>query len=67
MEVGFAQWLNLSIIYGDTCSLIHEESYHGGIKYHMTLNIIFSVVHEPSKLVHNLGGFTGKKFRNHVR
>ena len=37
-----------SIIHDNTCSLIHEKchlkSYHSDIKYHMTLNITFSVV-----------------------
>jgi hypothetical protein len=37
----------LTIIYDNICSLIHEnchlKSYHSGIKHHMTLNITFSV------------------------
>ena len=40
--------MNSSIIHDNICSLIykkcHLESYHSAIiKYHMTLNIIFSV------------------------
>jgi hypothetical protein len=45
---GLGQWMNLSIIHDNICSLIHEKchmkSYHSDIKYHMTLSIIFSVV-----------------------
>ena len=45
---GFGQWMNWSIIHYSICSLIHKKShprsYHSYIKYHMTLNIIFSVV-----------------------
>ena len=45
---GFGQWLNSSIIHDSICSLIHKKRhpkhYHGDIKYHMTLNIIFTVV-----------------------
>ena len=45
---GFGQWMNSSIIHDNTCSLIHDRCYpksnHSYIKYHMTLNIIFSVV-----------------------
>ena len=48
---GFGQWMNSSIIHDDICSLIHikchPRSYYSDIKYHMTLNIIFSVVHRP--------------------
>ena len=44
----FGQWMNLCIIYDNISSLIHKKcrpkSYHSDIKYHMTLNIIFSVV-----------------------
>ena len=47
----FGQWMYLSIIHDNICSLIHmgchPKSYHCDIKYHMTLNalnIIFSVV-----------------------
>jgi hypothetical protein len=48
---GFGQGMNLnlsSIIHDAICSLIHHKchpkSYHSDIKYHMTLNIILSVV-----------------------
>jgi hypothetical protein len=45
---GSSQWMNSSIIHDNICSLIHKkchpESYHSVTKYHMTLNIIFSVV-----------------------
>ena len=40
--------MNSSIVHDNICSLIHEKchpkSYHVDIKYHMTLNIIFSVI-----------------------
>ena len=40
--------MNSSIIHDNIHSLIHKKfhlkSYHGDIKYHMTLNMIFSVV-----------------------
>ena len=42
----FGQRMNSSIIHDNICSLVHKcnlESYHSDIKYHMTLNIIFSV------------------------
>ena len=43
---GFGQWTNSSIIHGNVCSLIHKKchpkSCHSDIKYHMTLNIVFS-------------------------
>ena len=39
--------MNSSIMYYSICSLIHKKchpkNYHSDIKYHMTLNIIFSV------------------------
>ena len=49
---GCGQWMNSSIIYDNICKLIHKNchpnSYHSDIKYHMTLNFIFSVVtYEP--------------------
>ena len=38
----------IHIIHDSICSLVnkecHPKSYHSDIKYHMTLNIIFSVV-----------------------
>ena len=44
----FDQWMNSSIIHDNFCELIHKKcdpkSYHSDIKYHMPLNIIFSVV-----------------------
>ena len=47
---GFGQWMNSSIIHDNICSLIcerfHPKSYQSDIKYHMTLNIIFSVLIE---------------------
>ena len=45
---GFGQWINSSIIHDNICKLVHEKchlrSCHGDIKYHMTLNMIFSVL-----------------------
>ena len=47
----FDQWMNSSIIYDNICSLIHRKchpkSYHSDIKFHMTLDIIFSVFLTP--------------------
>ena len=44
----FGQWMNSSIIHDNICSLILKKcppkSYHSDTKYHMTQNIIFSVV-----------------------
>ena len=44
---GFGQWMSSSIIHDNICSLIHKnchpKSYHIDIKYHMILNITFSV------------------------
>ena len=46
--LGFGQWMNSSIILDSICSLIHKKChpkcYPRHIKYHMTLNIMFSVV-----------------------
>ena len=45
------QWffIQISLIHDNICSLIrkkcHPKSYHGDIKYHMTLNIIFTVLY----------------------
>ena len=45
---GLDPWMNSSIIHDSSCKLTrkkwHLESYHSGIEYHMTLNIIFVVV-----------------------
>ena len=45
---GFGQWMNSSIIHDEIYTLIrkkcHPKSYNSDIEYHMTLNIIFSVV-----------------------
>jgi hypothetical protein len=45
---GFSQRMNSLIIHDNIFSLIykrcHPKSYAGDIKYHMTLNVIFSVV-----------------------
>ena len=45
---GFGQWMNSSIVHDIICKFIHKKchlkSYHSDIKYHMTLNIKFSVV-----------------------
>jgi hypothetical protein len=45
---GLGQSMNSSIIHKNNCPLIHKKchpkSYHSDIKYHMTPNIIFSVV-----------------------
>ena len=43
-------WTRLLLMqYNNICSLIHEKchpkNYHGDVKYHTTINIIFSVVH----------------------
>ena len=42
------QWMNSSIMHDNICSLIHKKchpkSCHSDIKYHMTLNIMYSVV-----------------------
>jgi hypothetical protein len=42
------QWMKSSVIHDTICSLIHKKchpkSYHSDTKYHMTQNIIFSVV-----------------------
>ena len=50
---GFGQWTNSSTFHNNIFSFNHEkfhlESYHSDIKYHMTLNIIFSV---PTNFVH---------------
>ena len=47
-KVRFHQWINSSLIHDNIFSLIREKchlkSYHSDIKYHMTLNIIFSVL-----------------------
>ena len=44
---GFGQWMNLSNVHDNICSLIHKQchpkSYQSNINYHMTLNIISSV------------------------
>jgi hypothetical protein len=44
---GFGHKINFTTIHGNICKLIcrksHLKSYHSDIKYHMTLNIIFSV------------------------
>jgi hypothetical protein len=44
---GLGKWMNSSIIHDNNCSLIHKKchpkSYHSDLKYHMTINIIFSV------------------------
>ena len=51
-KVGRWQWMNSSAIRDNICSLIHKKrhpkGYHSDIKYHMTLDIIFGVVREPS-------------------
>ena len=45
---GYCQWMNSSVIHDSICSLIHKKCqpkrYHSDIKYHLTRNIIFSVV-----------------------
>ena len=45
---GLGQWRNSSIIHDIICSISHKKclprSYHSDIEYHMTLNMIFSVV-----------------------
>lgn len=42
-----SEWMNSSIIYNSICSLItkeyHPNNHHSDIKYHMILNVIFSV------------------------
>jgi hypothetical protein len=47
-NVGFGQWTNSVAIHDNIYSLIHKKchikSSHSDIKYHMTLNIIFSIV-----------------------
>ena len=47
-KVGFGQWMNLSIIHDNVCSLLHKKCrpkrHHGDLKYHMTLIIMFSVM-----------------------
>jgi hypothetical protein len=47
-QVGFWAILLSPIIHDNVCILIHknscQNSYHNVIKYHMTLNIIFSIV-----------------------
>ena len=52
--------MNSSITHDSVCSLIqkkcHPNSYHGDIKYHMTLNIIFSVVLAASKFTSQTKG-----------
>jgi hypothetical protein len=44
----FGHWMNSSIVHDSICKLIHKtchlRSYHGDINYHVTLDIIFSVV-----------------------
>ena len=51
---GLAKWMNASIIHANICSLIqkkcHMKSYYNDIKYHMTLNMIFSVVPESGRV-----------------
>jgi hypothetical protein len=62
---GFEQWMNSSITNDNICWLIHKKchpkSYHSDIKYHMTLNIMFSVVGTcepyPTGFPLHLGGF----------
>jgi hypothetical protein len=53
-SMGFAQWMNTSIIHDNICPLNHKKrhpkTYHSDIKYHMTLNIIFSVVYGLGRL-----------------
>ena len=45
--------MNSSIIHNNICSAIHKrchrKSYHSDIKYHMTLNTLFSVVSMHTK------------------
>ena len=47
-KVGFDQWMNSCIIHDNTCSLIltkcHPKRHHGGLKYHMTLTMLSSVL-----------------------
>ena len=49
----FGQWLNSSTIHNNIGSLIHKKChpkiYHSDTDYHMTLNIIFSVVSMHTK------------------
>ena len=51
---GFGQWMGSTIIHDNICKLIHKKrppkSYHNN-KYHMTLNIIFSVAVGSRKLL----------------
>ena len=47
-------WMNYKVSWDDnTCKLFHKKcqykSYHNDIKYHMTLNTIFSVVSNSHK------------------
>ena len=46
-KVRFWQWMHSSTIHDNICKFIHKKchpkSYHSDIKYHMTLNMIFSV------------------------
>ena len=48
MEITYAMVENLSIIHDNVCKPINTKcdpkTYHSDIKYHTTLNIIFSVV-----------------------
>jgi hypothetical protein len=43
-----ANEMNSSIIHNNICSFSHKEchpeGYHSDLKYHMTLNIVFSVL-----------------------
>ena len=52
-KIGFGQWMNSSIIHDNICSLsqkkYHPKNNHTEIQYHITLNIIFSVL-----LIHSL-------------
>jgi hypothetical protein len=45
---GFGKWMNSSVIHNNICSLSHKKchpkNYSSGIKYHVTLNNIYSVV-----------------------
>ena len=38
----FMQYYNICSLIHDKC---HPKSYHSDVKYHTTINIIFSVVH----------------------
>ena len=45
---GYDQWMKLSIIHDSICILLLKKcrlkNYHNDIKYHTTLNIMFSIV-----------------------